>query len=585
MAKDFDSRSRAYLRRLAEKRAAREAGEQSPPTEPDVPGQAAADAQAHRAAEEQARLAAEEEARRVAEEQARREAEEQARRAAEEQLRRAVEEKARREAETKARLEAEERAQREAAERAQREAAAEARRVAEDAARREAEEQLWLRAEAMARANASRSSSKEADKGFASVAAATAPASGKATASTAAGLRRQARWLLPVLALVLALPVLGLAIVQFVSFGGRIPALERVAAAQLGQPVRIASLRLSLLPQPHWRLGGVVVGDKGQIKARQVTLATELGSLLGGVTTGDAIEIEAPVIDAEGLAWLLFARPQSPVEPASRPRRLSARDARLEFAHLALPAVSVQAEIGAQGLWSNARIQSADQTLSLVLNPQGERVSFELAAKPFPVPFGPDLKLADFDAKGTADRDGIALAQFGSRLHGGVLAGSGRLAWGGEWRLEGALDARHIDIAQLLPAVLQSGRLEGKANFAMRAGQAPQLFDTLRMEGNFMIRKGAVQGVDFGRMLQNNEAGDRTEFAELAGGFVHERGATQLRQMRLVAGLLLATGNAEVDADRNLRGRLVVDLGVAGERRRASLSLTGTPQSPVWGRR
>jgi autotransporter translocation and assembly factor TamB len=325
-----------------------------------------------------------------------------------------------------------------------------------------------------------------------------------------------------------------------------------------------------------------VVGNNGQIKAQQVTLVTELGSLVDGVMVGAAIEIDAPVVNEEGLGWLMFARPQSPGE---QPRQLSARNARLESANLVLPTFSLKAEIDAHGRWSKARILSADQTLTLELAPQGEKVRFEASAKPFLVPFGSGLTLSDFDATGMADRDGIALTQFSSRLHGGILEGSARLAWDGAWRLDGTLETRQIDAALVLPKLLQGGRIDGKANYSMRAERAPQLFDTLRLDGHFLIRKGALLAVDLGRMLQHNEVGGKTEFSEVAGDIVHVGGATQLRQLRLIAGLLVATGSVDVDADKNLRGRLIADLGVAAERRRASLSVTGTLQSVTWSRR
>lgn len=542
MAKDFDSRSRAYLRRLAEKRAAREGVEQ--PQLPESATQNQADV------EEKARQAAEEMVRRAAEEQARHEAEDKARRAAEEKARWAAEELVR--------------------------------RKAEEQARRAAEEQLWLKAEAMAHASASRLRSNEAASVPGPVAATAAVAGGAAAPATGDGSRRWAKSLLLVLALMLALPVLGLVLMQFVSFSGRIPSLEKAASAQLQQPVKIGTLHLSLLPQPHWRLGAVVVGNKGQIKAPQVTLVTDLGSLLDGLMTGAAIEVDAPIVSEEGLAWLMFAKPQI---PGTGLRQLSARNARLESPNFVLPTLSVKAEIGANGLWHNARILSADQSLSLELSPQGELVRFEGSAKQFPLPFGSSLTLSDFDATGTVDRDGITVRQFSSRQHGGILEGSARLAWGSVWRLEGTLETRQIDAALVLPELLQGGRLEGKANYSMRAELGPQLFGTLRLDGNFLIRNGALLAVDLGRMLQSSEIGGKTEFSELAGGFVHERGATQLRQLRLVAGLLVASGDVEVDADNKLRGRLIVDLGTATERRRTSLSVTGTPRSVNWGRR
>jgi hypothetical protein len=86
-------------------------------------------------------------------------------------------------------------------------------------------------------------------------------------------------------------------------------------------------------------------------------------------------------------------------------------------------------------------------------------------------------------------------------------------------------------------------------------------------------------------MLQSGDTGGKTEFSDIAGSFVHERGLTQLQSLRLSAGSLSASGSADVDGKQNIRGRLAVDLRMPAEQRRASLTLSGTTKAVVWSRR
>jgi hypothetical protein len=195
------------------------------------------------------------------------------------------------------------------------------------------------------------------------------------------------------------------------------------------------------------------------------------------------------------------------------------------------------------------------------------------------------LVLADFSAAGAVGSSGITVSEFKNRLHGGLLTGSAKLKWGRQWSLEGELVARQIDTAQFLPGLLEGDKLEGKASYAMRAGEAAKLFSALKLDGTFVFKKGVLLGVDLGRMLQSGDPGGKTEFSEIVGSFVHERGLTQLQSLRLSAGNLSANGSADVDVKQNIRGRLAVDLRMPAEQRRASIAMSGTTKAVVWSRR
>ena len=385
------------------------------------------------------------------------------------------------------------------------------------------------------------------------------------------------------LGLLLAI-VAGVAMLPFVSMDGRIPRLQNLAAAQFGQPVKIQSLHLSLLPRPHWRIGGLVIGSDGQFKAQRVTAYVDPGALFAARPVFKAIELDAPVLNDEALGWLLFGRPQRHFGIG----QLSATGARLDSANIALPAFDVSADIGTDGRWRSIAAHSTDRTLGTELRAElradGDRAQLRLHADTLAVPFGSTLVLKGFSATGSAQHDGMALTEFAGRGYGGTFSGNARLNWGAPWRLDGAIAVTGLAAEQLLPSLLEAGKLDGKARYAMQADSADKLFAMPDMAGTFALQNGVLTGVDLVRLLQREGVGGKTPFATLGGELVRDAGRTQLRQLSLGAGSVSAQGNADMDAAQRLRGRFTAKLTVNRLRARANFSVAGTLALPRFKR-
>jgi uncharacterized protein involved in outer membrane biogenesis len=211
-------------------------------------------------------------------------------------------------------------------------------------------------------------------------------------------------------------------------------------------------------------------------------------------------------------------------------------------------------------------------------------VQIEFKARSFKIPFGSDLTLEDMVASGTATPEGLAVTEFKGFAYGGILGGNASLKWGKQWSLSGNLNAKQIDTARVLPGIVDGGRLVGDAAYSMQAPDAAKLFASNHLEGNFLVARGTLLGVDLGRLMQGGGFSGDTRFAEAAGSFVHDRGATQLRQVRLSEGAISANGTVEVDADNTVRGRFAVDLKMSAEQRRANFVISGTLKKIEWRR-
>jgi hypothetical protein len=396
-----------------------------------------------------------------------------------------------------------------------------------------------------------------------------------------AAYRTPVNWGKPVALGLFLLLILVLVGVHFVSFDGNIPQFEKAAGSHLQQPVKIKSLHLSLVPLPHWRLDGVTVGGDGQLTVEKVKAVAELGSLFGDKKTFKSIELESPVLSEDGLFALLFGKPQG---EDFKVASVVVRNGTLKSKTIALPALDAKIAMGAGGVAQKITLETPDHKTSIQLEPKGEVLDIEVETNAFSMPFGPVFLLENFSAKGVVSRSELRFDELKGGIYGGFLTGTAKLKWGADWSLGGEIKVRAMDPARIAPALLEDGKLEGKAAYAMHAKSYDELFAAPRLEGNFLVLKGSLLGVDLGRLLQGGGVGGKSAFAELSGNFVRDGGNTQLRQVLLSAGPMSAGGNVDVDTRRNINGRFAVELKSPVAQARSSLNLSGSLREPRFSR-
>jgi hypothetical protein len=106
-----------------------------------------------------------------------------------------------------------------------------------------------------------------------------------------------------------------------------------------------------------------------------------------------------------------------------------------------------------------------------------------------------------------------------------------------------------------------------------------------QIEGNFSIQKGSVSNVDMTRLLQGSGSGGGTTFfAEMNGDFSGDPNRLLVRNVKLAAGLLTGTGQLEMDSQKNLSGRMQIELRAQSVQARSTLSVAGTLANPQFRR-
>ena len=555
-------------------------------------------------AEARAKVEAEMRARRESEERARREEEERPRR--EEELRRRMEEeaRARREAEER---EALERSLREQEENARREAEyrereEQQRREEEERARRESEEEALRAEEEENRAREDEKQAREEEKAQAKAAKkARKAARAKERAGEDAGRgeeeirdpneaslsareiwakRRPGSLAKQFAAMLLLTLIVAVAALPFVPLESG--PYEKAAQAWLGEPVKIGTVNLTLLPIPQLKFEKVVIGKEHPLRAALIKAAPVITSLLEEPISLKSLELENATFPREFLPALLQDKSR---RGSLGVQRISAKGLKLDIPELNLPALDVNAILSSDGALQSVAILNAERKLSVKLQPQGERAGIEISADTFPLPIGVDLTLSEFLAKGTVTKGELALSEAEARAFGGRLLGNVRLRWSSGWSMEGEFAVRQMDAGKIAAPLLAGGTLQGKGVYSMKGLLPERMILNAQLDGNFAIQKGSITNVDMTRLLQGSSSGGGTTlFSEMSGVVSADANRLLVRQIRMAAGLLNATGQVEMDPQKNLSGRMQIELRAESVQARAMLTVSGTLQNPQFRR-
>jgi len=574
-----------------------------------------AEARARRDAEEKVRRDAEERVKREAEERIRKEIEERMRREEEErprreeELRRRAEEEARERRETEDR-EALERSLREQEENARREAEYreredELRRQEEERARSESEQEARRAEEEEKRADEEKKRAKEEEKRVRAEEKAQAKAAKKARKaakakaeawrgdeeardSKEASLSARELWakrrpggLAKQFAVMLLLTlVVAVAALPFVPLESS--SYEKAAQAWLGEPVKIGAVNLTLLPIPQLKFEKVVIGREHPMRVALIKAVPVITSLLGDRMALKSFELEGATFPREFLPALLQDKGR---RGSFGVQRVAAKGLKIDIPELGLPALDVDASLAPDGALKSLAISNAERKLSVKLQPLGERAAIEISSDTFPLPIGADPGLSEFLAKGTVTRSELALSEAEARVFGGRLLGTVRLTWSGGWSMEGELTVRQMEAGKIAAPLLAGGTLQGKGVYSMKGLLPERLILNAQLEGNFTIQKGSITNVDMTRLLQGSGSGGGTTlFSEMSGGVSADANRILVRQVRMAAGLLTGTGQGEMDPEKNLSGRMQIEIRARSVQARATLTLSGTLQNPQFRR-
>jgi hypothetical protein len=364
--------------------------------------------------------------------------------------------------------------------------------------------------------------------------------------------KQPVQWGKPVALFLFLTLVIGAGVANFVPLDAT--EYEKAATEAVGVPVKIGAARMWVLTGVQLRFERVTVGDA--VKIAEVRAVPELTSLLGSDKVFTRLELEKAVVQQAALGSVLFG---SMKQGRLQVARVVAKDVQLQ-GPVALPPMDIDASLGASGRIFSVRLTG--ESINGLVTPGEGKLDFEATMGSFSVPFVDKLSLVEFGVKGSADRAGMTLSEFDGRLYDGTVVGKARIEWGAQWNVQGEIEARTMNAAVFAPQMVSEGRFDGKGRFAMSGPEPAKLYESVRLDGEFTVTKGALGSFDLSRALQSSSAqsSGRTPFSEMEGRVSLAGGALAFRDLRLSAGLLGAKGTLDVDVKGGLSGKVDAEL-------------------------
>jgi len=390
--------------------------------------------------------------------------------------------------------------------------------------------------------------------------------------------------------------LIGIAVVVALLFGGvqllpmnaYIPAVEKLAADHIKEPVTIGSMKISILGGFAMNLDNVKLGTTQDVKIDRVTLSPELGSIFGDVKVVRRIDVESMSVAQEVLPRLSKWMEAALADKGVQVGRIVMKNIKIESTYLQLPPFDADLQMSPEGSIERARL--SDGKLEVELTPRNNEIDIEVAAnKGWVSPIGPKLEFTDFSAKAVASNSRIRVSEFKALLYGGAASGTAVLNWGGPWSIEGDLSTERINLQELMPVFTReaksSGQLESRFRYSMVAPDLPSLFNQPKVDGSFAIRKGDLDGVDLVRALQvggrENVQGGATRFEEITGTLALSSDRYQFRSLKLGSGLLSATGGFDVTPNNDVSGKAFVELRSQAAQIRGNFDVGGSLKAIV----
>jgi len=341
--------------------------------------------------------------------------------------------------------------------------------------------------------------------------------------------------------------------------------VEREATAALGVPLKLGALSIDVWPLPAVAVERLRIQSQPAITLERVEARPVWQALLQGRLEIATLIVRDAVLPQQGIAALAAS-----VQKKQAPRGAAAKSAP-----------------GSELAWMPRRALLERVTW---VDAQGARMTLDAQAH-----LGDDglLDAASFKilqgrfagAQGKLEREADhwpARVDIG----GGRIAGKLRLQPGKDKTarvLSGQLDTQGVEVAALTaPSRTLSGKLEAQTSLRSEFREPGQLLDALTTSTKFTVRDAVLHGIDLAQAVNTVglSRGGETRLDTLAGHVTTRGKAVQLSNLVATSGKLAATGDVAMAANKNLSGRVTVELASSKGTVGVPLAVGGTVDSP-----
>ena len=366
--------------------------------------------------------------------------------------------------------------------------------------------------------------------------------------------------------------------------GGYVAQIEKIATDSIGEPVKIGSVRASLVPMPNLSISNTSIGDGVKIKSAVLTF-----SLFSSFSHKDLtkIELEAVSVMPEAYARLTQWKRTDAAPQLTKLKHVKLKEVKLELEGVTVPVLSGDIELSPEGKFIKAQFASSDGKVKLITTPEASGFLLDIAAKDWALPMIPSVIFSSFDAKVVTGQGSLNIKEIDGRLYDGMLKGIATVQWSNGWSIKADLDTENINFETAAkafnPDISVGGKFISKLNLSAGAAAYGQLFDAPKIDGVFRLQNGHFN-VDLGNtmrsMTKSGIMGGQTRFDELSGTVTLASNTYQLRQLKLLSGILSGNGSVDISPAKELSGRVVADLKGALTMTSGPLAVGGTVKEP-----
>ncbi|MEO8331022.1 MAG: adenylate/guanylate cyclase domain-containing protein [Gallionella sp.] len=413
------------------------------------------------------------------------------------------------------------------------------------------------------------------------------PPEPQAVAKKAAPVARVKRKPLPWFKLGFGLIVLALIILFVAPFvmptREYVPAIQKLLGGKLHQPVYIGRLQGRLLPTPRLDLIDMSIGDKKQIKAGLVRLNFAILPLLTEIKSIESVELEKVQVNAAALEQVSVWLQQTAADAEYPIASILLHEGKLEMEGFELSGIGGEVNFDQAGKFSVAKLHAEGSKYAVELEAAPlYKTRVTIALRGSALPLLPSWVFDDLTAKGELTGNELVISELDSRILGGSLLGNARINWRSGWRAQGSLVAKTITMQNMLKVM--SGDMGGTARFQMQAASLGKLTDAATLDGSFVIKNGVINGIDIGETARlhrtENMPGGRTHFDELSGDLSYAKDAFAFRQLKMIAGVLMAKGALDYSGQQ-AAGTITANLAMPEGMAPVALVLGGTRDNPT----
>ncbi len=367
------------------------------------------------------------------------------------------------------------------------------------------------------------------------------------------------------------------------------PAIEKMASDAIGEPVRVGNVHASLFPGFHLQVDNVTIGNAQDIKVSKAVAYMSLGSAFGAEKEISRLVLDGVTAQPDAVArtpkWLATDGRAGKISI----ERVVAKGVKMEGKGSGVPAFDADVLLASDRSVRAVTVGTSDGRFTAELTPREGGTDVDARGRSFTLPFGPQIEITDFTAKGRISGSELKLTQLEALLYNGQAKGTATISWGAVWSAEGDFELQRMELEPAMKAlkadITSDGSLEAKGHFLMQSPALETLFDTARIDAAFAVHKGNFSGLDLVRALQSPSrdgiAGGKTKFDELTGNFSLSGGRFVFNGVKVSAGALSASGQGEITPSDDVSGKLYVELRSSANVVRGNFRVQGTTKGMV----